>query len=142
MTSQNDLSDKLQRLIPGKDGGYYRIAVAERPFEQDGKHTQRMKVVNYESNVLIGAISAEGGDIAKALSSHSNSGYDFGYIGNGPNGWVYDSDGDLSYNGQQVNSYRNRNQVSRLQAQTDPRSRSNQVGGPQAPRGAEWAIYA
>jgi hypothetical protein len=111
----------------GTDGGYYRIAVAERPFEQGGKHTQRMKVVNYESNVLIGAISAEGGDIAKALSSHSNSGYDYGYIGNGPNGWVYDSDGDLSYNGQQVNSWQNRNQVSGLQAQTDRRSRSNQL---------------
>ena len=88
---------------------FYRVAVGERPFEASGRQTQRMKIVEKRRNVIIGAIAAEGHDIARALSCHRNDGYDYGYIGNGPNGWVYDSDGDLSHNGRQLNSFANRN---------------------------------
>lgn len=89
--------------------GNYLIAVADTPFESSGRQIQRMKVVEKKRNVIIGAIAAEGHDIARALSSHSNRSYDYGYIGNGPNGWVYDSDGDLSHNGRQLNSWGARN---------------------------------
>jgi len=64
---------------------FYRVAVGEHPFEASGRQTQRMKIVERQRNVLIGAIAAEDHDIARALSSHRNDEYDYGYIGNGPN---------------------------------------------------------
>ena len=72
---------------------FYAAVVSRRPFQSTSVHTISVRIRNKHTNVVIGCLRATDCDFKDALKSHDNGGYNYGYIGNGPNGWVYDSDG-------------------------------------------------